>query len=100
MGSKDNIIGIWEEKSVKYENIKLLKGHEKSVRGLSQINDNNFSSGSFDKNIKIWDLNKYEYVKTLEGHNANVTVVIKYDEETIVSCSSDKTIIIWKKNQF
>ena len=58
MGSKDNTIGIQEEKSVNYENVKLLKGHEKSVRGLSRINDNYFSSGSFDKNIKIWDLNK------------------------------------------
>ena len=68
------------------------------MRGLCQINDNYFASASFDKNIKIWDLNKFECVQTLEGHNANITAVIKYDEETIVSCSGDKTIKIWKNN--
>ena len=37
--------------------------------GIFQINDYLFASGSFDKSIKIWDINNFNCVNTIYGHN-------------------------------
>ena len=55
------------------------------------------ASGSFNKEIKVWDSNTGDIVRTLEGHKREVTsVAISPDGKYIVSGSNDRTVKIWK----
>ena len=56
--------------------IDVLIGHLSSVRTLWVINDNMIAYGSFDKIIKIWNINTKQCIKTLEGYICNVTGII------------------------
>ena len=70
------------------------------VRTFCQIDENHFASGSFDKTIKIWEINTWKCVQTLEGHTGNIIGIInlKMDgKQAIASCSNDKSIKIWEK---
>jgi WD40 repeat protein len=54
-------------------------------------------SGSFDKDVKLWDFSTGDLIKTFEGHRKEVnSVAFSSNNEFIVSGSSDKTIKIWK----
>ena len=50
---------------------------------------------SFDKTIKIWDLNSGECIKTLTGHNRGIMCIKHYIGDILVSISHDETIKIW-----
>ena len=69
------------------------------MRTLCQINDKYFASGSFDRTIKIWDLENKNSIQTLVGHESNVINVIKYDENILISCSNDNSIKIWNNSE-
>ena len=106
-GSDDKSIKLWKDNI----NIKTLQGHNNSIRGLCQINENFFASGSFDFSIKIWEINTWECIQTLVGHDSNIICVISLYNNInksknhgdnyikkpllIASCSNDKTIKIW-----
>ncbi len=76
--------------------IKSLGIHKGPVRSVA-INNKFIISGSYDKTIKIWDINTGKEVETLKGHTDSVlSVAIK--DDYIVSGSSDKTIKIWDIN--
>lgn len=54
-------------------------------------------SGSFDKDVKLWDFSTGTLIKTFEGHKKEVnSVVLSPDNKYIISGSSDKTIKIWE----
>ena len=91
-GSDDNTIKIWSN----YKNIGELKGHTDSIRSLCKISDNLFASSSFDKTIKIWDINNMRMIQNLEGHQDNVIGVIFHKLGFLISYSNDHTIKIWK----
>lgn len=53
-------------------------------------------SGSWDKTIKIWNVETRYEIKTLAGHRGSVySVTISPDGGCIASGSDDKTIKIW-----
>ena len=55
------------------------------------------ASGSFDKSVIIWDLNKKCLKSLLKGHSGAVyCVVFSVDEEFIISGERFFEIIIWK----
>ena len=58
------MISVWENN----KEIKELKGHEDSIKALCAIDERYIASGSFDKTIKIWDLNTGNNIQTLIGH--------------------------------
>ena len=57
------------------------------------------SSVSFEKTIKLWDINSGELKTTLTGHTGYVySIAFSPDGSTLASCSSDKTIKFWDIN--
>jgi WD40 repeat protein len=68
------------------------------VTTLVFSNDKKFLiSGSWDKNIKIWELNTGIDIQTLKGHSSRVTsVAISHDDLYIISGSDDYSIKIWE----
>ena len=56
-----------------------------------------FASGSFDKTIKIWDINSFELFQELVDHTSNIICVIKLYDSCFASCSNDKTIKVWEE---
>ena len=60
------------------------------------MNDQILISGSFDKNIKIWDLQNVKCLQTISEHKGNIICIIKLSENKFASCSCDCTIKIWE----
>lgn len=59
-------------------------------------NKNEFVSGSHDKTIKVWDLNKPKSVATLTGHREGVWCVNYHNSGSqIVSCSPEGLAKLW-----
>ena len=77
--------------------IKREKGHSSSISSVAISPDGKtIVSGSWDKTIKIWDMQSGEYLHTLEGHMDSVySIAISPDGNRMVSGSSDETIKIW-----
>ena len=56
--------------------INTLKGHTNSVKSLAISPDNKkIVSGSFDKTIRVWDLDSGGLINTLTGHTHWVRTV-------------------------
>jgi WD40 repeat protein len=53
------------------------------------------ASGSFDKNVTLWNLNDFSNYKTFEGHTGSITSLIVLKSGNLVSASRDTTIKIW-----
>ena len=77
--------------------IAIFSGHPCWVRSLAFSPDGTFLvSGSYDKTVKLWDIQTGGVVKTFSGHaNWVVSVSISADSTTIASGSWDKTIHLW-----
>ena len=55
-------------------------------------------SGSWDKTVKVWNVETGELLDTLEGHSDMVTSVAM-DETRVVSGSRDKTVKVWERQR-
>lgn len=72
---------------------KILKGHENGIMTL-QILDNILATGSYDKTIKIWDLDTGKEVRTLTGHTDGIRC-LQFDDSKLISGSMDRTLKVW-----
>ncbi|MEG3921396.1 serine/threonine protein kinase [Microcoleus sp. T3_A4] len=84
-------------KHQKWRCVYTLPGHSSFVNSLAISPDGKIlASGSWDKTIKIWNLETAELMGTLTGHSDRVnSVAISYDGKMLVSGSSDETIKFW-----
>ena len=84
-------------KHQKWRCVYTLPGHSSFVNSLAISPDGQIlASGSWDKTIKIWNLETAELIGTLTGHSDRVnSVAISYDGKMLVSGSSDETIKFW-----
>ncbi|WP_449416219.1 serine/threonine protein kinase [Phormidium nigroviride] len=74
-----------------------LPGHSSFVNSIAISPDGLIlASGSWDRTIKLWNLETGELTSTLTGHSDRVnSVAISSDGELLVSGSSDETIKLW-----
>ena len=62
---------------------------------INNVTKDYLCSCSYDKTIKIWDLDSLNCVCTLEGHNDKINYFIQDNKGFIISCSSDESIKFW-----
>lgn len=99
-GSRDQTLIIWkltkDPTSYGYA-LKSLQGHSHFVSDVVVSSDGQFAiSSSWDRNLRLWDLNKGTTVKRFDSHEKDVlSVAISSDNRQIVSGSRDKTLKLW-----
>jgi guanine nucleotide-binding protein subunit beta-2-like 1 protein len=107
--SRDKKLILWkltQEKDVTSENPigvakKALHGHGHFVTDVVLSSDGQHAlSGSWDKSLRLWDLNTGKttrrFADTNGGHTKDVmSVAFSADNRQIVSASRDKTIKLW-----
>ena len=77
--------------------IKSFHGHNHFVSSLALSKDSkSLLSGSWDKTIRLWDVESGRCQKTFIGHNKDVlSVAFSHDERIIFSGSMDNTLKYW-----
>lgn len=77
--------------------MKRLRGHGSFVSDCVISSDGQFAlSSSWDKTIRLWDLEYGETTRQFKGHTKDVlSVAFSADNRQIVSGSRDKTIKLW-----
>lgn len=101
--SRDKKVMIWElmpdsdDPTVVGYARRSLSGHSEPVVCVVLSSDGQFAlSGSWDKTMRLWDLNTGATVRTFQGHAKDVnSVAFSGDNRQIVSGSRDKTIKLW-----
>ena len=79
------------------EHMGTFKGHQREILSLCGISNKILASGSYDKNIKIWDIEERAIISTLSGHTDGVTALCHLEGGQLVSGSVDHSLIIWSK---
>ena len=72
-------------------------GHKGETYSLCAISHKILASGSYDNNIKIWDIEERVIISTLSGHTDAVSALYHLEGGQLVSGSDDNSLIIWSK---
>lgn len=99
--SRDKTIIMWNLKKGMSDDYgvpqRSLHGHGHFVTDVVMSSDGQFAlSGSWDKTLRLWDLNAGKSLRQFVSHSKDVlSVAFSADNRQIVSGSRDKTIKIW-----
>lgn len=74
--------------------IKKFDGHSDGVLCCQYDNNNLLMTGSYDKTIKIWNVDTGKLLRTLTGHTRGVRT-LAFDEQKLISGGLDGTIKVW-----
>lgn len=87
-GGEDNQYGVPKKSFI---------GHSHIVQDVTISADGAYAlSGSWDKTLRLWDLETGESTKRFDGHTGDVlSVSIASNLRQIVSASRDKTVKVW-----
>ncbi|KAM0751458.1 putative CPC2 protein [Meredithblackwellia eburnea MCA 4105] len=98
--SRDKTIIVWQltrdESSYGFPK-RILHGHNGFVSDVVISSDGQFAlSSSWDKTLRLWDLNTGLTTRQFKGHTSDVlSVSFSADNRQIVSGSRDRTIKLW-----
>lgn len=73
----------------------ISKEHKGRINCLIKLKNNQVVSGSQDKTIKIWDIEKKECLYTLEGHTSIIWEIKSLTKNRLISAADDNTSRIW-----
>ena len=78
--------------------VKTLKGHADAVYAVAFSPDGRLlATGSYDRDILLWDLAAGKPLRTLEGHNEAVfDLAFRPDGKILASVSADRTVKLWE----
>eukprot|EP00586_Coscinodiscus_wailesii_P011020 CAMPEP_0172490250 /NCGR_PEP_ID=MMETSP1066-20121228/20591_1 /TAXON_ID=671091 /ORGANISM="Coscinodiscus wailesii, Strain CCMP2513" /LENGTH=582 /DNA_ID=CAMNT_0013258615 /DNA_START=117 /DNA_END=1865 /DNA_ORIENTATION=+ len=97
-GDSDNTDGL---RLAKVTRRAILKGHTSSVRGIlyyEREGKGYVASCSYDKNVKIWDIETRREMTTLKGHTGCVNALVHYKiggTSFLATGANDQCIILW-----
>jgi len=100
-GSRDKTLVVWsltrEDPSTYGVPRRALAGHSHIIQDVVLSSDGQFAlSCSWDKTLRLWDLNLGVTTKRFVGHKKDVlSVAFSADNRQIVSGSRDRTINLW-----
>ena len=66
-----------------------MSGHSKNITSLILLNENKLVSGSEDKTIKIWDIQKRLCISTITGNYERIESLLKIKDNIIVAGSQN-----------
>ncbi|EPQ57897.1 WD40 repeat-like protein [Gloeophyllum trabeum ATCC 11539] len=98
-GSKDRTIREWnlskENGGERYGMVeRVMEGlHDSSVLSLC-VGHGYIASGSSDRRVGLWDLERGELRRALLDHDDSV-LCVRFDERRLVSCSKDRTVRVY-----
>ena len=77
--------------------LRVLEGHTRPVWSVALHADGRRAvTGSWDKTVRVWDLDTGACLRTLHGHTDGVTsVALHVDGRRAVTGSEDKTVRVW-----
>lgn len=98
--SRDKKIIVWEltpEGETYGYARKALSGHNAAVSDVVLSSDGAYAlSGSWDKTLRLWDLNQGKSIRSFISHKSDVfSVGFSADNRQIISAGRDKTIKLW-----
>ncbi|KAL1920877.1 40S ribosomal protein RACK1 [Calcarisporiella thermophila] len=99
-GSRDKTLIVWHLTRDEFNYgvpRKSLHGHNHFVQDVVISSDGQFAlSASWDKTLRLWDLNSGVTTRRFVGHTGDVlSVSFSADNRQIVSAARDKTIKLW-----
>lgn len=96
-GGQDKTIQLWEV--VNKKSARQFTGHQGAIISLAFSPDGKqLASGSFDKSVKVWNVDTGKELFTLK-HNQYVYAVVFNSEGLLASGSWDKTVKLWDHGQ-
>lgn len=100
---KPSGLGLWLD-SLNGVAISTLKGHTVSVTALNTFANDDQSqmliSGSYDTNIKLWDLRSKNCVNTFKGHSMQVNCLQVSPDGKWISSGSQDGLVKVKRDLF
>ena len=92
------VLSLEVQPSQSWKCIKVIKGHEASVKAISiSLDGHTLATGSQDRTVSLWNLKTGKRVFTFFGQAGEVyTVAISPDGKTIVSGGFDNKITSWQ----
>ena len=95
------VCGLWNGTITKWNlnsftKIDSFRAHEEGVWDIKHVSSSQIASCSWDKKIKLWNLETNECLRTFTGHTNSVACLeISPDKSTLYSGSLNETVRVW-----
>lgn len=102
VGFEDGTIQAWDLNRMMP---RTFDGHHdqptrNEVSGLGFMSDGRLISGSWDKTLRIWDVNSGQQTAKLTGHSSAIyDISLLPDDGRVVTSSKDGTLRVWDTNR-
>lgn len=73
----------------------IFQAHNKRILTIELLPNNRLATGSEDKTIKIWELDKFQCLHSLNNHTDQIRCLKYLSKNKLISGSDDNSIKIW-----